>query len=101
MRRMKVLASGGALAIALAMPLAGSAAAQDDSNNSVDTLYVGGVSESKTVTPAEVRGETITAPPVRAQQLPVTGGDVLGLVMLGGAAIGTGAVLVRRSRRVS
>ena len=100
MRRMKVLASGGALAIALAMPLAGSAAAQDDSN-SVDTLYVGGVSESKTVTPAEVRGETITAPPVRAQQLPVTGGDVLGLVMLGGAAIGTGAVLVRRSRRVS
>ena len=102
MRRMKVLASGGALAIALAMPLAGSAAAQDDpSNDSVDALYVGGVSESKTVTPAEVRGETITAPPVRAQQLPVTGGDVLGLVMLGGAAIGTGAVLVRRSRRVS
>ena len=101
MRRLKVLASGGVLAIALAMPLAGSAAAQDRSNDNVDALYVGGVSESKTVTPSEVRGETITAPPVRAQQLPVTGGDVLGLVMLGGAAIGTGAILVRRGRRAS
>ena len=106
MRRMKVLASGGAVALALALPLGGVAAAQDDTSKvavteDVDALYVGGLSESRTVTPAEVRGETITAPPVRSQQLPVTGGDILGLVMLGGAAIGTGAVFVRRSRRVS
>lgn len=31
--------------------------------------------------------------------LPVTGGDVAGLVAMGVAAIGTGTVMVRRSRR--
>jgi hypothetical protein len=30
--------------------------------------------------------------------LPLTGGDIAGMVVLGGAAIGTGTVLVRRSR---
>jgi LPXTG-motif cell wall-anchored protein len=106
MTRMKVLAGAGALAVALAVPLGGVAAAQDDTvtvavTEDIDVSYVGGLSETRTVTPAEVRGETVTAPPVRAQQLPVTGGDVLGLVMIGGAAIGTGAILVRRSRRTA
>ena len=107
MSRLKVFVSGGAVALTLALPLAGAAAAQEDDTSrvaiteDVDALYVGGVSETRSVTPADVRGEAITAPPVRAQELPVTGGDILGLVMLGGAAIGTGAVLVRRSRRTS
>lgn len=33
--------------------------------------------------------------------LPVTGGDVLGLAAIGAAAVGTGAVMVRRSRRTA
>lgn len=43
------------------------------------------------------RGATGAAAPT-GQALPVTGGDVAGLLVLGFAAIGTGAVLLRRSR---
>ena len=56
---------------------------------------------------AAVQGLSVTQPQVRAidvtngQELPVTGGDIVGLVMLGGAAIGTGAILVRRGRRAN
>lgn len=33
--------------------------------------------------------------------LPVTGGDVVGLTIIGAAAVGTGVVLVRRTRRTA
>lgn len=33
--------------------------------------------------------------------LPVTGGDIVGLTVIGAAAMGTGIVLVRRSRRTA
>lgn len=104
MTRTKVFAAAGVLALSLALPLGPAAAAEDDATTAVleatDELYVGGVTETRTVTPAEARGQTISAtPPVQAQQqLPVTGGDVLGLVLLGAGAIGAGAVMVRRSR---
>lgn len=42
---------------------------------------------------AEVSGGT--AP---SGSLPITGGDVVGLALIGGAAVGAGALLVRRSR---
>ena len=108
MSRLKVLVSGGALALVLTVPFAGVASAQEDDSSRVavtediDALYVGGVSETRSVTPAEVRGVAVTPPQaIRAQELPVTGGDILGLVLLGGAAIGTGALLVRRGHRTS
>lgn len=43
------------------------------------------------------RGTTGAAAPT-GQALPVTGGDIAGLVVLGFGAIGTGGVLLRRSR---
>ena len=104
MTRIKALACGAGVALALVVPVGSAAAAEEDVpasaaiSEDVDALYVDGLSESKTVTPAQVRGVSITAPESRAQELPVTGGDILGLVMIGGAAIATGAVLVRRNR---
>lgn len=44
--------------------------------------------------PTNVLGESAS----RGAPLPVTGGDIAGLVALGLGAIGTGTVLVRRSR---
>ena len=44
--------------------------------------------------PTKVLGESVS----RGAPLPVTGGDIAGLVALGLGAIGTGTVLVRRSR---
>lgn len=54
--------------------------------------------------PPEVLGVEITRAPRAAVaparvRLPVTGGDVAGLVAIALSAIGTGTVLVRRSRR--
>jgi LPXTG-motif cell wall-anchored protein len=47
-----------------------------------------------TVAPSAVVAET-TAP---AGSLPLTGGDIAGLVIIGGVALGAGAVMVRRTR---
>lgn len=61
----------------------------------------GGVLPEVLTPPAEVTPLAQT-PPVRANTggLPVTGGDLIGLTVLGLGAIGTGVVLVR-SRRVA
>lgn len=62
-----------------------------------DGSYVGGETT--------VRGNDLTrTPQVDADNedrgsLPVTGGDIAGLVAIGAAAVGTGTVMVRRSRR--
>lgn len=61
-----------------------------------DGAYVGG----ETV----VRGGELHRDPqgdgdTRGRALPVTGGDIAGLVAIGAAAVGTGTVLVRRTRR--
>ena len=54
-----------------------------------------------------VRGDDLSRTP-RAEgtggtrgALPVTGGDILGLAAIGAAAVGTGSVIVRRSRKQS
>jgi hypothetical protein len=52
----------------------------------------------QTVAPTTDPGDTVAAK-VKAATLPVTGGDILGLSMIGGAAFAVGAVLTRRTRR--
>ena len=44
-------------------------------------------------------GELAAGATAPGGSLPITGGDVLGLTLIGAAAVATGAVLVRRSRR--
>jgi hypothetical protein len=46
-----------------------------------------------------VRGSGDVAGNTESRGLPITGGDVAGLTALGLASVGTGTVLVRRSRR--
>lgn len=62
-----------------------------------DGTTVGGVDQNRSTTAPQVRGIEVT----RAQELPVTGGDIIGLVMVGLAGIGAGVALTRtaRSRR--
>jgi hypothetical protein len=43
---------------------------------------------------AKVLGRVVTRAPI-----PITGGDVAGLAMIGAGAIGTGTLLLRRGRR--
>lgn len=61
-----------------------------------DSSYVGG--------DTTVRGNDLTRTPqvdadTEGGSLPVTGGDIAGLVAIGVASVGAGTVLVRRSRR--
>lgn len=87
--RSNILAAGLALAAVVGMPSAALAAPD----------YVGG-------TPPEVKGNSFTRPPevqgVTATRepagLPITGGDVAGMTLVGLGAIGVGTVLVRRGR---
>jgi LPXTG-motif cell wall-anchored protein len=65
----------------------------------------GGVASGEQPRGEEAGVELVTGGPAAQQatapsgSLPVTGGDVAGLLLLGGGAIAGGAVLVRRSRR--
>lgn len=58
---------------------------------------------AETTPSSAVEGESATAAAPAAAaapsgSLPFTGGDVAGLVLIGGAAIGAGALMIRRSR---
>jgi hypothetical protein len=84
--RLQGLAAGAIVVAGLALP--GVAAAQTD--------YVSNNEEPK------VQGTQFTrtaVAPTQAARLPITGGDVAGMTAAGVAAIATGTVLVRRSRR--
>ena len=88
----------------------GSVLPNDDEEPTGETP-TGGPGGAETDTPdagALPGSETAGAPgaaPVEAApvsgSLPITGGDVAGLTAMGAAAIGIGAVLVRRSRRAA
>lgn len=86
------------LTLAFALP-AGAAAAETSQNCATypATCPTNGVTEVK----AEVQTSSGTSSSSTSSTatLPITGGDVLGLALLGGGAIAAGAVLVRRSRR--
>lgn len=94
MGRRMVAAVTLALGMGLAVPAAAGAQGNDDT-------YVGGQQL--------VRGEQLQPAPavrgVRAQRaqegLPVTGGDLMGLTIMGLGAIGAGTILVRRTRRIA
>lgn len=69
--------------------------------------YVGTVEQPTNLTnqPANQLGESLvrTVRPASVPHdpgLPVTGGDIAGLTVIGLAAVGSGVLLVRRSRRV-
>ena len=87
--RSRILAVGLAVGAMVGVPSA--ALAVDD--------YVG-------KTPPEVEGNSFTRPPqvqgVTATRdpgtLPITGGDIVGMTLVGFGAVGTGIVLMRRGR---
>jgi LPXTG-motif cell wall-anchored protein len=107
------LAAAGVLVVGLALPLGtGVASAQqcrvDDDYCNPDTPEVDSSDE-------EVLPEEIVAKPAQAEipeeaavpasqeapsgSLPLTGGDVVGMSIIGAGAIAVGTVLVRRSKR--
>jgi hypothetical protein len=104
--RIRVGLAVGLLGLALS---AGTAAAAELEGTSCSTCK-GDVQPNTVVAPAvdtpAPSGETLPSNELAltpeeeapAGTLPLTGGDVAGLVLLGGAAIGVGTVLVRRSR---
>ncbi len=94
---------------ALATPLlVGSAASAQEYGGT------GGTTEDRGGKSSEVLGETLVRPaptevggvgttrsaPVSSNTLPVTGGDLVGLAVLGVSLVGGGTVLVRRTRRL-
>lgn len=92
MRIRKLLVASVVTAAALGLPAA--AMAEDYPLNTTNVLG-SDLSRSTEASPAAAVAGTSTG---RAG-LPVTGGDIAGLTGVGLAAIGTGTVLVRRSRR--
>ena len=106
------LAATGVLVVGLALPLGtGVASAQqcnvDDDYCNPDTPEVESDSEvlpEETVAkPAQVEVPEEAAVPAAQEapsgSLPLTGGDVVGMSIIGAGAIAVGTVLVRRSKR--
>jgi hypothetical protein len=92
MRIRKLLVAGVVTAAVVGLP----AAAMADPYPPKDTSVLGTdlARSNAAPTPAAVIGTS-----AGRAGLPVTGGDIAGLTGIGLAAIGTGTVLVRRSRR--
>src|SRR5687768_4671875 len=88
--RSKIFAAGLAAGAMVGMPSA--APAGDD--------YVGkttpGVEGNSFTGPPQVQGRTATRDP--GSTLPSTGGDLVGMTLIGFGAVGTGVVLMRRGR---
>lgn len=70
-----------------------------------DSTYIPGEPATTSTTVPAAAGTTAvvtvptTAPTAYTGALPVTGGDIAGLTLLGALAFGAGTVLVRRTRR--
>lgn len=103
-RRSIRFAAAGAFAASLALPLgAGIASAQEicptaspsDIACSPPPVEVPEVSSFPAEGEVAVKGVSVSA----SSGLPVTGGDVAGMAMLGAVALGTGGVMVRVGRR--
>jgi LPXTG-motif cell wall-anchored protein len=106
------LASTGVLAVGLILPLGASAASAQvcaptddyctEVDNSDSEVLPGNV-EVPTGAPAqaEVPGPAPAAAQAPSGGLPLTGGDVVGMTVIGAGAIAVGTVLVRRSKRAS
>jgi len=94
------LAVAVALALAVSAPVA--AAAQDYPGGTVPPNEVLGNQQQRgetLPTQAERTGGGTVAGAAENRTLPVTGGDLLGLSVLGAGLVGGGAVVVARTRR--
>ena len=106
-------AAGVLMALGLATGVAGAQGAGTDVSGGVSTTVPTTSTTAGDVIPnAELGGSqeaggggstggpaaAQTAQPAPGGSLPITGGDVAGLAVLGAAAVGAGVVLVRRSR---
>jgi LPXTG-motif cell wall-anchored protein len=94
MTKTRAIAAGAA---ALAMAMAPIHAASAITEYDEPATQVEGETVVRSVTQPQTR--VVGAEVTRPQELPVTGGDLLGLTALGAGALGAGFVLVRRSRR--
>ena len=90
---LRTLVAGGILVLGIAGP-ATAAFAEDDPYTKSPPSSVLGVEIER----AAPEAAPISAAPSSSQTLPVTGSDLVGLTAIGLLAIGTGTVLVRRSR---
>ena len=102
------LAAIGVLAVGLTLPLGSVASAQqctaDEDYCNPDTPEVDAGAEvlpEEVVAPtgAPAQAEVPVAEEAPSGNLPLTGGDVLGMTVIGAGAIAVGTVLVRRSKR--
>lgn len=91
-----LVASGLGLAVALAGPAAAQECPNAEHAGVVDCPPDPGDPGGSAV---ESDSEVLGTSQSRGGGLPVTGGDVVSLVVIGGSAIGVGAVLVNGSRR--
>ena len=89
---LRTLVAGGILVLGIAGP-ATAAFAEDDPYTKSPPSSVLGVEIERAAPEAAP-----AAAPSSSQTLPVTGSDLVGLTAIGLLAIGTGTVLVRRSR---
>lgn len=96
MRTIRIVLSTIAAVLMVGALSVGVAAAQADENYPIDDT------ETKVIDDTEVKGDTTEkATEVlsgNTSSLPVTGGDVVGLAIVGFGALALGGVLVQRSR---
>ena len=104
------LAAAGVLVVGLALPLGMSTAGAQQCTADEDYCTPETPNGAEVDAGAEVLPEEVVAPtgaPAQAEvpaeapsgSLPLTGGDVLGMSVIGAGAIAVGTVLVRRSKR--
>ena len=96
MTKMRAVAAGAVALVASVVPLQAASAITDPYPMPPPDQVAG---EEVTRTVREPQERVLAAQVTRGQELPVTGGDLLGLTALGLGAVGTGFVLVRRGRR--
>ena len=89
--------AGGILVLGVAGPATAAFAADDPYTKSPPSSVLG-VEIERGSTDALPTNASTAAAPSSGQTLPVTGSDLVGLTAIGLLAIGTGTVLVRRSR---
>ena len=97
MKAYRALLAGAALGLAVVGPVRVAAA---DDYPITNPPSVEGVALVRAPEPT-VKVLGVSAARTAGTTLPVTGGDIAGLTLMGLGAVGVGAVLVRRSRRTA
>lgn len=90
----------GPAAVASAQEYGGTGSTTEDRKDGGDTDVLGATVERPASAPAAPAvAATTRQAPAGGSTLPVTGGDLLGLAVIGVSLVGGGTVLVRRTRR--